>query len=270
MALAGHIAIALLMAWATSAAGQEVSSKQKQIGLLNEAQESFEQGTALARRAPAEAVQAFRQAAEAYQGIIDSGVRNGRLYYNLGNARLKCGQLGRAIAAYRRAERLSPTDARLRENLRYARSLCRYDIPETGERAVARTVLFWHYRTPLRLRLLVGLGAYVLFWICLMGRTLVRRVQWKYPVAVCLLAWVATAASVAADLNASATHRQGVITTAEVVVRKGNGEGYEPQFEQALSEGVEFEVAEQRDDWLHIRLADGKEGWIRLPDAELI
>ncbi|MHC4066533.1 MAG: SH3 domain-containing protein, partial [Planctomycetota bacterium] len=128
----------------------------------------------------------------------------------------------------------------------------------------------WHYETPLRTRSLVGLGAYVLFWLCLMGRAVVRPIRWQYPAMVCLLVWVTLAISVGAGLKTSAAHREGVITAAEVVVRKGNGEGYEPQFEQPLGEGVEFEMLEQRDDWLHVRLADGKEGWIRLREAELI
>ena len=270
MGLAGAIATVLLTAWGPTSAGGAILSKQEQIGLLNEAQKAFDRGTAMSKQAPVEAAASFRQAAEAFQRIVDSGVRNGRLYYNLGNARLESGRVGPAIAAYRRARRLIPNDARLKENLRYARSLCRDDIPETGERAVARTILFWHFETPLRLRFLVGLTAYLLFWVCLMGRTLVRQVRWKYPAAVCLLVWVTLAASVGAEWGTASSHGHGVITADPVVVRKGNGEGYEPQFEQPLSEGVEFEVLEQRDDWLHILLTDDKEGWIRVREAELL
>ncbi len=53
-------------------------------------------------------------------------------------------------------------------------------------------------------------------------------------------------------------------------MRKGNGEGFEPQFEQPLYEGVEFAVIERRNEWIHIRLPDNKAGWIRRRKAELI
>ena len=69
------------------------------------------------------------------QGLIDDGVDNGKLYYNLGNAQLQIGDLGQAIVSYRRAERLIPNDSNLRENLRFARSLCRNQIPTATGRA---------------------------------------------------------------------------------------------------------------------------------------
>ena len=62
----------------------------------------------------------------------------------------------------------------------------------------------------------------------------------------------------------------GVLVVEEAVVRKGNGEGFEPQFEQPLHEGVEFRVLDARGDWLQIELPDEKTGWIRADQASLI
>ena len=44
------------------------------------------------------------------------------MLFNWGNALFKSGQLGRAIAVYRRAEALSPRDPDLRANLQFARN----------------------------------------------------------------------------------------------------------------------------------------------------
>ena len=273
MRIAAQIATVLaFLAAAIPATGVVAAelSRQERVSLLNEGLKAFDRGTALARQSPEEATEAFEEAAARFQRIVDAGVGNGRLYYNLGNARLKCGQTGLAIANYLRARRLIPGDARLEENLAYARSLCRYSIPESGGRAVARTVFFWHYDTPTRLRFRVGLTVYVLFWICLIGRSLIGRIRWAYPALVCLLVWVTLAASVGADLQQAAAHQEGVITANDVVVRKGNGLDYAPQFEQTLSEGIEFEVLEERGSWLHVRLADGQDGWIQDREAEII
>ena len=43
------------------------------------------------------------------------------LWFNLGNARFKAGEIGHAVAAYRRAEALSPRDPDVRFNLQFAR-----------------------------------------------------------------------------------------------------------------------------------------------------
>jgi uncharacterized protein YgiM (DUF1202 family) len=55
-----------------------------------------------------------------------------------------------------------------------------------------------------------------------------------------------------------------------VVVRKGNGISYEPQYAEPLHSGAEFSVEEQRASWYLIRLSDGKTGWIPVDAAELI
>ena len=157
------------------AQGADALSRQEQVALLSEGLQAFDRGSELVAHDPSEAARSYQAAAAAFQRLVDAGVVNGKLYYNLGNARLKCGQLGQAIAHYRRAEKLIPTDARLSENLDYARSLCRYNIPERTERAVARTLLFWHYDTPLKARFVAGLGAYALFWVLLIARMLWPR-----------------------------------------------------------------------------------------------
>ncbi|HIE11941.1 MAG TPA: hypothetical protein EYP63_00690, partial [Desulfotomaculum sp.] len=45
----------------------------------------------------------YAEAAVAYQALVDAGAHDGRLYYNLGNAHYKSGDLGRAVLNYRRA-----------------------------------------------------------------------------------------------------------------------------------------------------------------------
>ena len=60
----------------------------------------------------------YQKAIEGYLRLFDSGYVNGHLYYNLGNAYFRSGQLGRAILNYKRAELLIPRDADLNFNLR--------------------------------------------------------------------------------------------------------------------------------------------------------
>src|SRR5262249_6562621 len=52
----------------------------------------------------------FPEAAAAYEKLLRPGTASAALYFNLGNAWFKAGQIGRALAAYRQAEQLSPRD----------------------------------------------------------------------------------------------------------------------------------------------------------------
>lgn len=262
--------VAVAIVGLAAEARAEKLSLQQQVVVLNEAQRAFDEGAALRQSNPTRAATSFNQAAAKFQLLVDSGLKNGKLYYNLGNAYLESGQVAQSILNYRRAQELIPDDARLVANLRYARSLRRNQIPESGEQALLHTLFFWHYRTSLRGRFWLGLAAYLLLWGLLIIRVFRPRLHWRYAIIPVLIICAALTASVGVSLADHASRHAGVIVADNVVVRKGNGEGFEPQFQQELHEGVEFDLLEKRADWLFIALPDGKTGWIRSRDAEMI
>ena len=50
----------------------------------------------------------YAEAAQAYQQLIDQGAADSAVYYNLGNAYMRLGNLGQAIVNYQRAAQLDP------------------------------------------------------------------------------------------------------------------------------------------------------------------
>jgi hypothetical protein len=70
------------------------------------------------------------QAIQAYEQLVAQGAQDSVLFYNLGNAYLQQGDLGRAILNYQRAARLDPRDADIQANLAYARSLVVDPLPD--------------------------------------------------------------------------------------------------------------------------------------------
>jgi tetratricopeptide (TPR) repeat protein len=270
-----YIQIALSLAPVLPAVAQvEVrpgsATRSRLVLQLSDALESFDRGSALLHSAPDEALTAFREAGNGFQAVVDAGIENGQLYYNLGNTHLRLGEIGRAIADYRRAQRLTPNDERLKANLRFARSLRHDHIETSGKRTFLRTVFFWHYSWPSRARSLGAVIGFWLFWVLLAIRELSPRVRLGYPAIVCLLVWVSLGASVAMDLHSRSAVTEGVLVANDVVVRKGNGEAYDAQFKHPLHEGVEFQAVEQRGGWVRLELADGSQGWVREHEVELI
>jgi tetratricopeptide (TPR) repeat protein len=262
-------AMCLLLAFASPAPGDELTADQR-AQVFAEAVRAFDRGAEVRQSDSREAIEAFREAAAKFQLLIDSGLANGKLFYNLGNAYLESGQIGRAILNYRRAQELLPGDDRLQHNLDYARSLRRNDIEASGRRAFLHTLLFWHYGTALRSRYAVGLGAYVAFWLLLALSIVLPRFRWQYAWAPALALWLALGVSVTAGVLAQSHHREGVIVADDVVVRKGAGERFAAQFEQRLHQGVEFTVLEEHRDWWHVELPNGQAGWVRSEQAELM
>ena len=78
-------------------------------------QNSFEQGNALYQK------EDYAGSVQAYETILSRGVQGVSLYYNLGNAYYKSGQLGKAILNYERALKLAPEDKELVNNLTFVR-----------------------------------------------------------------------------------------------------------------------------------------------------
>jgi tetratricopeptide (TPR) repeat protein len=87
----------------------------------------------------------FQTAVNRFSALVESGIQNGRLYYNLGCAHLKNGDLGRAVLWFERAKRLLPNDPELIFNLKYARSLTRDQRDDSGASSVRRILFFWKY-----------------------------------------------------------------------------------------------------------------------------
>ena len=64
----------------------------------------------------------FQEAATAYENLLQAGEHSAAVSFNLGNALLKAGLVGRAVANYHEAERLAPRDPDVRANLQFARN----------------------------------------------------------------------------------------------------------------------------------------------------
>ena len=71
----------------------------------------------------------YQEAADVYESIHQSGLKNGYLYYNLGNTYIRLGKTGSAILNYIRAYKLIPRDENLQANLNFAIQQTRDKIP---------------------------------------------------------------------------------------------------------------------------------------------
>ena len=219
-------------------------------------------------KSPAE----FQQAALLLESILGDGYENGAAYYNLGNARMRAGQVGLAIAAYRRAKRLLPREPSVEANLRTALDAA----PDALRLETApwwQRVLFWHGRLAQDERLQASAGAWILAFLLGLARLFApERARIRK-----LLGWCAVSALAAGllfSMSAVLGHQEevktshGVVVAAESQARKGNGVRYDPAFDRPLKEGAEFVALETRSGWIHALFAGAGEGW--LPEKDVV
>jgi tetratricopeptide (TPR) repeat protein len=217
---------------------------------FQEAQETFDQ---------AESADGFLRAAGLYQSILDRGVVSGAVLYNQGNAYMQAGERGRAIAAYRQAERYRPRDPYLQANLEFALGP---DASVRRRRPVIEYVLFWQdwLSYPEKFRLTAAL-AVVTFLCGVVALFRHRRLLGRLAI-VGLVLTLLLSCSAGYDWYRFQRTVHGVIVEHDVIARKGNGTTYEPAFTEPLLEGTEFRLSERRGEWSLIRLPGGEEGWV--------
>jgi hypothetical protein len=200
----------------------------------------------------------FVKVASMYQEMIDEGIVSGPVFYNQGNAWMKAKQTGRAIAAYRRAQRYRPRDPYLDANLQYA-----LGPSASARRPVIETVLFWQNWLSYPEKFYGAAAAAVLtFCFAIVALVSSRRRLWQRLVLAGAAATAVLIFSAAYDWYRFEYVKHGVTVQADVVARKGNAESYEPALNEKLSEGTEFRLLERRGDWILIQLPGGQEGWI--------
>lgn len=208
----------------------------------------------------------YPEAAQAYEKIIQSGVRSGTLYFNLGNAWYKAGQPGRAIAAWRLGENITPRDPSLRFNLQFARR--KVSGADTTPLATWDEAL---QSLSLNEWTLIATGMLWLWCLLLALRELRPALR---PALRGYTATAGAAACVLAATLAAAAHRQlhqtfAVISVPEAIVRSGPLE--EAKVLHHLRDGVELTVVDRKDvsvggrdqTWLQVRSHSGLQGWLR-------
>ncbi|MEM1165671.1 MAG: tetratricopeptide repeat protein [Planctomycetota bacterium] len=233
------------------------------------AAESYRAGVERADEDPDESQRLFRRSIALHEQMLDrAGFENGYIYYNIANAYQRLGERGRAIVAYRRAERTLGEWPSLQANLAFARA--GVGGPPPADRPWIARTLRGHERVSTPVRLWAALVIAGAGWCVLAVRVAgVARPAWGIGVAMLLLSTV-PAGSLAVQV-VTAPPPGAVVVADEVLARLGPSEsGYEPAFNAPLVEGVELRVLERRGAWLLVQLDAGGSGWVPVSAVELV
>jgi tetratricopeptide (TPR) repeat protein len=213
----------------------------------------------------------YAEAALRYQAIIDTGLQNGYVYYNLGNALLKQQRLGEAILAYERAQRLLPRDDAVVFNLEYAQALTVDKMEQWDSGFVARMLAAVREAFTINEVSLAFVISYVLVMLLLMAFILTSR-TWKVrilrigllPVLVLFLSGCMLVLQLL-SLNAV---DEAIVLAPSVEARTGPGDSYSAVFE--IHEGAKIRIQRQKQEWFEIKLPNKVIGWVMEKDIERI
>ena len=211
------------------------------------------------------AVEAYQQgdyeaAAADFEDLVQSGVTNPKLYYNLGNVYLKQGDLGRAVLWYEKAAELMPHDPDLRFNLEYARSLTK-DKSESDSSSLLRIIFFWRYQLSAATIVMAALVCNLLFWVLAGAYRLTRRSVLKSLALAVLVPTLIFLFTAGFNFFASMRSQQAIILPEQVSVRAGLEETSTALFD--LHAGARVRIIKHLKEYYQIRYSEDKLGWVK-------
>ncbi len=204
----------------------------------------------------------FDTAAYYYEKIIESGLENAAVFFNLGNALYRQKKLGAARLAYEKAACLDPNDPDIAANIRFIQSNLVDRVPEP-ERGFIDIVL-WKLHTLLSLKtqLWISLVLWYAIWFALCWSLFAShnvRLWIIYLSVLGGLLLTALGVSIGVKIYESEKATYAVVLDPSVDA-KNEPDGTTVLF--TIHEGTKLRIRKTVDEWFLVSLPNGVSGWV--------
>lgn len=209
--------------------------------------------------------QNYEEAVKVYRKILSQGYESAALYYNLGNAYFRLGKLGYAILNYEKGLKLSPGDEDLLYNIKIANAKTLDKITELPKLFI---VQWWQILiTSLSFTTwsVITILIYLVFITCVGIYLLSKKINLQRLAftigSSSLIVLIIVLVILIARYNHEATTNYGILLESAYSAKVAPDSKSNDAF--VIHEGIKFIVEDQVNDWVKIRLVDGKVGWIQ-------
>lgn len=207
----------------------------------------------------------YEKAIDTYEDLVNLGYEGTSLYYNLGNAYYREGKIGYSILYYEKALRLSPGDNDVQHNLLIANSrtvdkidtMPKFFLFQWWENLLALlSVNGWTYTAYFfYIILLLAIGLYFFA-----RKSKIQRYSFFGGLASLML-MIITLTLLIINLNRELNVKKAIVVVPTATVKLAPDPTSNDAF--IIHEGLKVREEDQVDNWIKIRLLDGKEGWLQ-------
>jgi tetratricopeptide (TPR) repeat protein len=206
----------------------------------------------------------FADAASAYEKILASGAASPNLLFNYGNAEFKSGNLGKAIAAFRRAELLAPRDSEIRANLNFVRNQVQ------GATVREKFWQGWLGNLSLDEWTIFTTIAFWLTFLLLAAKQLRPALAPRLKSANWIFAALTIFSGTILGVQAAGhfSNQTAVVISSEAQIRSGPFDDAQNAF--AVHDGAELSVLDRHGDWIQVADGSGRTGWLQAKQVEVL
>lgn len=212
----------------------------------------------------------YEQAAQFYEQILAGGEESAKLYFNLGNAYYKIGDVNNAILNFERAKVLAPHDEDIAFNLQIANQFVVTKVEELPQPFFLRWRTSVVNKYPTDSWAFISIGAFLLF-LAFLGLFLfsksisLKRISFWMGILVLVFSGF-TFSLAAQQKNKINKRNHAIVFCPRVTVKSSPTESGTDLF--LMYEGVKVEITDSLNNWKEIKLSDGNEGWC--PDSCMV
>jgi tetratricopeptide (TPR) repeat protein len=214
----------------------------------------------------------YQDAVQSYSELLTGGYRSEAVYFNLGNAYFKLGDIPSALLYYEKAHKLAPGDEDVNFNIYFASSKTADKVEPEPEFFVTQwwrgAMLYFSIGALSVLTILcfiIGSGLLVLYLFTPVAS--VKKLSFYIGVPL-FLAGVLFIFIANRQEHYFNDHRQAIIFNGSVSVRSGPGDQAATLF--VLHDGTKVNILDNNNGWIKVQLANGNEGWIQQSDVKEI
>lgn len=224
----------------------------------------------------------FKEAIALYTKAMSDEGTSAELFYNLGNAYYRTGDMGKAVLCYERALRLNPTDSKAKANLEFVNSKL---VDKPGERGSFISVATDNFANEANTNTWAWI-AFVLFAFFIGGATLYffgNEIKWRkigFFGGICLLILsVLTVMLAIRSHNISASREYAVITAPSTILstvpRAPKNRNEEAMLlHQGTKVFINDSIVSKTDSaavtWYEVNVDNEHRAWISSKDVEII
>jgi tetratricopeptide (TPR) repeat protein len=214
----------------------------------------------------------YKEAVSSYQSVVDEGYQSAGLFYNLGNAYYKSGEIASALLYYEKAHLLSPGDEDINFNIRFANSKTVDKIDEAPEFFLTK----WWNKIVLSMSantlaiaaiFLVLSGSVLLILYFFNTNRKIKKISFFSAIAL-FLTGIFAVFMAQSQVSYFKDNKQAIIFASVANVKSSPTGQAATLF--VLHDGTKVNVKETNGDWIKIKLANGNEGWLKTNDIKEI
>ncbi len=214
--------------------------------------------------------QKYEKALTLYEKIYELGFESADLYYNMGNAYYKTNNLPLSIWCYEKSLLIDPNSPEAQRNLELANQSVADKVQELPR------IAWWYYWQ--KFKKLFTLGGWttlsvIFLWLIASGIYLLKSQShhWYKRLGVYLMIVGITFCILTAGIAATTAYqlknpKAAIITTSNVYAKSAPEENSADLF--IIHNGLKVKIEDNISDWVKIKLADGKMGWILQSDLK--